>query len=254
MPMHDWTRVDPNDYHDFHGAWIFAIRTALNDGLLPKGYFALGEHTTPPFVPDVVTLSIPDDPPPPFPKMFDDEEGGVAVAVRASRFVATASGKKLRPPGRRRVAIHHARSRQIVAVIEIVSPSNKKNKPEFADLIAKTLQLLRQGANVMLIDPFPHTARDPNGIHATVWKELTGKSSPKPTKPLTIASYVALGGNTFKADVAPLSVGELLPEMPLYLSDEYYVKTPLEATYGVAWHGFPEFLRDIVTSPVATPQ
>ena len=68
MPMHDWTRVDPNDYHDFHGAWIFAIRTALNNGLLPKGYFALGEHSTPPFVPDVVTLSIPDDPPLPLPR------------------------------------------------------------------------------------------------------------------------------------------------------------------------------------------
>ncbi len=251
MPMHDWTRVDPNDYHHFHGRWIFAITDAFNNGLLPKGYFALGEHTTPPFVPDVVTLTLPDDPPP-LPRMFDDDGGGLAVAEPPSRRVATAPGKKVQP--RRRIVIHHARSRQIAAVIEIVSPSNKKSKPEFADLIGKTVQLLRQGAHVMLIDPFPPTPRDPNGIHAKVWKELTGKSSPSQDKPLTIASYVALGGNTFKYDVAALAVGDSLPEMPLYLSDEYYVKTPLEATYGIAWHGFPEVLRDIVTSRPASPQ
>ena len=74
------------------------------------------------------------------------------------------------------------------------------------------MQWLRQGAHVMLIDPFPPTPRDPNGIHATVWKELTGKSSPPQDKPLTIASYVALGGNMFKSDVAPLAVGSCLSE------------------------------------------
>ena len=252
MPMHDWTRVDPNDHHHFHGAWIFAISSALNNGLLPKGYYALCEHTTPPFVPDVVTLSIPDDPPPPLPRTFDDDGGGIAVASPLSRRMATAPGKKLQP--RRRVAIHHARSRQIVAVIEIVSPSNKKRKLEFADLIGKTVQLLRQGAHVMLIDPFPQTPRDPNGIHAIVWKELTGKTSPPPDKPLTIASYVALGDNTFKYDVAALAVGDAMPDMPLYLTGAYFVKTPLEATYGVAWHGFPEFLRGIVSSPPASLQ
>src|SRR5438552_1505412 len=90
MPMHDWTRVDPNDYHDFHGAWIYALRTALNNGLLPAGYFALAEHTTPPIIPDVVTLSLPDDPPPPLPRPADDDgAGGVAVAAPPTTIVAT---------------------------------------------------------------------------------------------------------------------------------------------------------------------
>jgi hypothetical protein len=247
MPMHDWTRVDPNDYHDFHGAWIYALRTALNNGLLPAGYFALAEHTTPPIIPDVVTLSLPDDPPPPFSHTIDaNGDGGVAVATAPTTIVATAPGKKIKPAGRRRVAIHHARSRVIVAVIEIVSPSNKKNKPEFADLIGKTVQLLRQGAHVMLIDPFPPSNRDPNGINAVVWKELTGKSPAPAGKPLTLASYVALGGNTFTSYVEPLSVGDRLPDMRLYLSSEYFVKTPLEETYQVAWQGFPAPLRKLV--------
>jgi hypothetical protein len=34
--------------------------------------------------------------------------------------------------------------------------------------------------------------------------------------------------------------------MRLYLSGEYYVKTPLEETYQTAWQGFPAPLRKVV--------
>jgi|GEM_PF-5161016 len=59
MPIHDWTRVPPGIYRDFHGGWIYAIRGALNSGLLPKGYYALAEQTTRTFGPDVLTLHNP---------------------------------------------------------------------------------------------------------------------------------------------------------------------------------------------------
>jgi hypothetical protein len=233
MPMHDWTRVDPNDYHDFHGAWIYAIRTALNNGILPGGYYALAEHTTPPIIPDVVTLSIPDDPP--VPALGNGASG--PDHEPSTTIVATA----------RRVAIHHARSRQIVAIIELVSPTNKSRRPEFVDLIGKTVQALRQGIHVMLIDPFPPTRLDPNGIHATVWKELIGKAfTPPEGKPLTLASYVAMGANRFTTYVEPIAVGDRLPDMPLFLSSEYYVATPLEETYDKAWQGYPAFLKTIM--------
>lgn len=243
MPMHDWTRVDPNDYHHFHGRWIYAISDALNGGLLPEGYFALAEHTTPPIVPDVVTLSIPDDPPPT--ARYLDTNG--TDVESATTIVTTAPGKRLKPTSRRRVAIKHARSRQIVAVIELVSPTNKSNKVELSELIGKTLQLLRQGVHVMLIDPFPPTARDPKGLHAVVWKELTGKPFTPPVgKPLTLASYVALGANKFRAYVEPLAVGDTLPDTRLYLTDEFYVRTPLEPTYQLAWQVYPAQLRKVV--------
>ncbi len=35
MPFHDWTRVEPGIFHDFHLAWIGELRRALNSGLLP---------------------------------------------------------------------------------------------------------------------------------------------------------------------------------------------------------------------------
>jgi len=149
--------------------------------------------------------------------------------------------------GRWRVEIQRARDRHLIAVIELVSPGNKASKSAFADLVRKSVQLLRQGVHVVLIDPFPPTARDPKGIHAVVWNELTGKPFTPPSgKPLTLASYAALGGNTFTAHVDPLAVGDRLPDVRLFLTDEYFVPTPLEATYAAAWKGFPAMLRAVV--------
>ena len=41
MPVHDWTRVEAGIFHDFHTVWAVAIRNALNEGLLPEGYYEL---------------------------------------------------------------------------------------------------------------------------------------------------------------------------------------------------------------------
>lgn len=95
----------------------------------------------------------------------------------------------------------------------------------------------------------PPSSRDPRCVHAAVWKELTGKPFvPSREKPLTVASYAALGANTFKAHVEPLAVGDPIPEMPLHLTDEYHVLLPLEATYQTAWSGFPAALRSLVAT------
>ena len=43
VPLHDWTRVDAGDWHDFHLAWIAEIRKQLNGGVLPARYSAKAE-------------------------------------------------------------------------------------------------------------------------------------------------------------------------------------------------------------------
>jgi len=229
MPMHDWTRVSPNDYHAFHLLWIASLATALNQKSLPPSYYAMADHTTPPLA-------------------------------------------------RRRVAIKHSDDRELVAVIEIVSPSNKAEKQEFSNLVEDFAQLLRQGIHVLLIDPLPPTP-DPDAL----WKELTGKPLPRAEgKPLTLASYAALGDNSaFTGFVEPLAVGDRLNDMSLFLTERFrpggrvppgfhvparlketnessssrvwghmppvfQVTAPLEETYQAAWDGFPEPLRKIV--------
>ena len=243
MPMHDWTRVDPNDYHTFHLFWLGTLASALNRNRLPEGFYAMADHTTPPFVPDVVTLSSDDAPNP-----DEESEGGVAVAASPkTRISATEHGRKRKPAGRRRVAIKHIRDRRIVAIIEIVSPSNKAKKAEFNDLVGKSVQSLRQGIHVMLIDPFPPTRRDPNGIHAAVWKELTGKKAEEHHhKPRTLASYAARGDDMYSSFVEPVSVGDTLPDMPLFLTPGRHVPAPLEDSYRTAWDGYPQPLRKLL--------
>ncbi len=56
MAIHDRSRVSAGTFHDFHLAWIAAIRDALNNGILPPDYYAMAEQIAGPLGPDVLTL------------------------------------------------------------------------------------------------------------------------------------------------------------------------------------------------------
>jgi hypothetical protein len=43
MPIHDWSKVQSGNFHDFHQDWTIEIRRTLNSGLLPPGYSAVVE-------------------------------------------------------------------------------------------------------------------------------------------------------------------------------------------------------------------
>jgi hypothetical protein len=57
MPVHDWTRVSAGSFHDFHNTWIVQIKTALNAGILPDGFYAQPEQVAREIGPDVLTLN-----------------------------------------------------------------------------------------------------------------------------------------------------------------------------------------------------
>jgi hypothetical protein len=56
VPIHDWTRVEPGIFHDFHPEWISTIKRSLNEGLLPENYYALAEQIAAGREPDVLAL------------------------------------------------------------------------------------------------------------------------------------------------------------------------------------------------------
>jgi hypothetical protein len=64
-------------------------------------------------------------------------------------------------------------------------------------------------------------------------------------KPLTCVAYV--GGLSAEAFIEPVAVGDVLPEMPLFITSEFYVPVPLETTYQAAWNGMPAFWRGVLT-------
>jgi hypothetical protein len=148
-----------------------------------------------------------------------------------------------------RIVIRH-RLGEVVCVLEIVSPGNKSSRAALRAFVAKTVEFLRQGIHLLVIDILPPTPRDPQGMHKAVWDEF--EDAPfelPPGKPMTLAAYVAgdlLTGRETTAYVEPIGVGDPLPDMPAYLDAGGYVPVPLESTYQAAWETCPADLRELV--------
>jgi hypothetical protein len=80
---------------------------------------------------------------------------------------------------------------QVVALLEIVSPGNKNNQNGLNAFVGKAREALAAGIHLMLVDLFPLSSRDPQGIHRAVWGEDAGDTYVIPTvKPLTCVAYV----------------------------------------------------------------
>ena len=248
MPMHDWTRVDDGIFHDFHRAWIAELRKVLNTGVLPSGYYALAEQHAGDVGPDVLTLHLPGSADAP-----DEGTGGPGIAVATAppkvEFTATTDSRSY--VGKRRsIVIRHRSGDRVVALIELVSPGNKKSRGQLDRFVRKVVRALVSGIHVTLVDPFPPGKRDSAGIHGAVWAELEDESYSQPVeRPLTLAAYSAGPVNT--AYVQPFAVGAVMKDMPLFLTEESYVLVPFEAAYMNAWPGTPEVVRSRVS--VAPP-
>jgi hypothetical protein len=238
--------VDAGTFHACLTRWISEIMGALNAGLLPKGYYALAEPVATPMPTDVLTLRAPlADPSRP------STNGGVAVAEAPPHV-----GLSLRPDPRRRprhpvrrgrhLVIRHVSGHQVVALVEIVSPSNKDRKAHVRELAQKVVRSLEAGIHVLLLDLLPATEHDPGGLHAAVWRWFdTAGYEPPADRPLTLVSY-AWDGEEPEVFIQHVWVGQPLIDMPLFLTPERYVNVPLEPTYRSAYQGMPEFWRDLL--------
>lgn len=105
--------------------------------------------------------------------------------------------------------------------------------------------MLDQGIHLLVIDLFPPSKRDPQGIHSAIWEEISDTKFKRPAnKPLTLAAYSS--GETLRAYVEPIRVGDVLPDMPLFLAPDRHVKTPLAASYQAAWEALPVEVKELV--------
>ncbi len=252
MPIHDWTRVDDGTYHAFHHSWNTHLMEALNGGMLPPDYYAMAEQHLSRKIADVLALHASDPtrlrnlPPPP------KGQGAVAVAEappQVSRtLILTPSGK-----GRRQtLAIRHTNGHRIVALIELLSPGNKSGRDAVAQFVDKAEQAIRSGIHLVAVDVLPPGRHDPEGIHGEIVEALQGIPYELPEEnQLTFVSYSA--GSTPVAYLEHPVVGASLPEMPLFLTPEYYVNLPLERTYMEAYQGMPAFWREVLEGQRPAP-
>ena len=238
MPIHDWTRLEAGDFHHFHQRWISAIADALNGGGLPPEFMAMAEQVTGRPIPDVVTLQT---------RQPKGGSAGVAFAPAPSARVIQKFERINYAKRKDRVVIRHGRGR-VVAIIELVSPGNKDSRHAMRSFVEKAADILNQGIHLVVVDLFPPTPRDPQGIHKAIWDEFGDMPFEfLPDKPLTVASYI--GGDLPTAYVETIGVGDPLPSIPLFLTEYDYVPCPLEASYMQSWAVFPAMLRELMESP-----
>ena len=249
MPVHDWTRVDAGIFHAFHLNWLGRLQDTLNDGIMPAGYYALAEQHAGRLIPDVLTLKVSD-----VPKEGRaagsaqvSESGGTAVADappqtrRKHSVQATAKGR------RRSLAIRHVSGHRLVALLEVISPSNKDRAASVRDFVTKVVTALDYGIHVLFVDLLPPGPYDPHSLHDEILQRLeepeVGYELPK-REPLTLASYSA--GPVIDIYLEHVAVGAPLPQMPLFFVSDRYVDVPLESTYQQAYHSMPAFWRDVL--------
>ncbi len=244
MPIQDWTRVDAGLFHHFHQDWTIELGRSLNAGRLPAGYIALTDQQIGGPIPDVLTLNR-------GPKGRGKHEpaGGVAIATAPpkARFIVESEGV---PYARRESNPHPASPRRSGGGDRDRVTGEQEQPSRAARFVRKTADLLWQGIHLLVVDLFPPSERDPQGIHAAIWDEVEGTPFASPAdKPLTVAAYRASPTKT--AYIEPVAVGDSLPSLPIFLTDFDYVPAPLEETYQASWAAFPAELKGLLEDRVA---
>lgn len=244
MPVHDWTRVSDGTFHHFHYSWVLEIKRALKRGLLPKGYYVMAEQIGgdkgEPDIPTLLTTSRNPD--------SEDPLAGIATLTETPPIIQARARIPRDPYVRlqRSVVIRHTSGDHIVAMIEVLSHGNKSNRHAIRSFTDKAIAALNGGVHLLLVDVHPPGPRDPNGIHGALLNEIgTEPYVLGADRPLTAAAY-ASGADFVDARVNHFAVGQSIPEMPLFLTTENYIRIPLEDAYMAAWEDVPSQYQQIL--------
>lgn len=214
MAIHDWTRVSAGTFHHFHTIWLAHLAEELNQGRLPEDYYAMAEQRAGQVQPEVYLTM----------EMSEEE----AYRLKQNTLV-----------------IRHATDHRVVALVEIVSPSNKDREAHVSAFVEKVRSSIRREIHFVLLDLLPPGLHDPSRMHGRVWYDIGGEEyEPPEGKPLTLASYNA--AELPVAYVEPTAVGAELIPMPLFLDPRWYVKLPLKETYAAAYRGVPKFWQRVI--------
>ena len=162
-------------------------------------------------------------------------EGGAAVATAwAPAAPSLAVETELADQDEYEVRVYDTRrGRRLVAAVELVSPANKDRPGSRGQFVAKCAALLRRRVSVVLVDLV--TARETN-LYAELL-DLIGEQDPSlgDDPPATYAASCRWRpqgvGHLLEAWNRPLAVGQPLPVLPLWLSDELAIPLDLEASY-----------------------
>lgn len=244
MNVHDWTRVDADQFHSFHHTWIAYLKRALKTAL-PEGFYAVSEGHIGRKASDVLGLHR-SDPGDPWPPAVKDWGGAVALLEHPPAVEETCELSPVVKGTPRTLAIRHGRGHRIVALIEIVSNSNKNTESGVREFVDKTALALRAGIHVAILDLLPPTKRAPDGLFVEVEYALTNQARERPAgRPLSFASFRAWPPTLY---LQTFAVGQPVPTLPLFLTEDRYVQLPLAATYEQAFADEPGYAQELLTA------
>jgi hypothetical protein len=222
-PVHGW--------ESFHARWAVALADAFNR-LLPQRYLAEVQiHIGRNLEADVAEFDL-------SPSVYAEEgkgcEGGVAVQIQTWAPPLAAQTMDIVFPDDIEVQVFDMRdSKQLIAVIELISPRNKDRAEARRAFAAKCVAYLQRGIGLLIVDIV--TLRSGN-LHYDVLG-LLGQSEDSvmggDTKLYAVAYRPAHrdGKNQLDWWPAALVLGQPLPLLPLALRGAFFVPVDLEATY-----------------------
>jgi len=240
MPIHDLSRVDAAYFHSFCLCWKSAIKSSLNNGVLPSSHYALLENQRDGRVPSFADLG--EDPP----TTPDPGERGALQFVADAPPQTSVHDVCTHPAYAETIITIRRRDHNgVVAVLRIVGSETKRSRYRLGEFVAWTTEVLREGINLLVIDLLPPEQFAAQGIHKAIWDEFVDNDFALPLhKRLTLASYVA--SPVPEAFVEPTAVGCNLVQMPLFLDSGRYVNVPLELTYQRTFEAEPRRVRDLL--------
>ena len=125
------------------------------------------------------------------------------------------------------------RGRRLVAAVELVSPSNKDRPETRRAFVAKCAALLRQQVSVTIVDVVTNCNFN---LYAELLAYLQPATLPTVVDPSNTYAVTYRGKRPdrrwlLEAGHRPLVLGEPLPTLPLWLTDDLPLSLELEASY-----------------------
>jgi hypothetical protein len=212
-------------WNTFHHAWAATIARLLNRRLLPEHYFAAPNIQFGPRVEiDVGTFEPAVAPASPVDSVTVTLTARPATAVISAVFPDTVEV----------VIVHQEGGPQVVAAIELVSPSNKDRPATRRAFVAKMSSYLQQGMALSVIDLVTSRSAHLHNEWIHWMQATTGRIEDTVRTPLYANSYrpLQLGERgAIEMWLNPLRVGDQLPNLPLFLRGDLCIEVPLEETY-----------------------
>lgn len=233
MPLRDHFRSPLNDIHSWdglHAMWPAMIVRQINE-VLPEPYFAEpGVHLGTLYEVDIGTYQEQST------EAQENDPGasGLAVAAYAPPKPTLTLEPRLPDQDVYEVRIYNSRrNRRLVAAIEIVSPSNKDRPETRGTFVSKVAALLKNDVCVSIVDVVSTS-------HTNLYSELLNflestdpalNNPPSPIYAVTVRMRYEQQRRMLDTWYHPLSLGEQLPTLPVWLKESLAISLELESSY-----------------------